>query len=137
MKKVLSCFLVALVLVSSLSVTASAATAPDVESRSAWNYLPLSLSAGSTTDRTSAMYALRGYVNCTNSTKSARSCYAGVEVYDSGAWLLYGSTLIPNDGMLHRSTTVEATDGNHLTTRGVIGSSYADCIATGEYGFYS
>lgn len=137
MKKFLSCFLIALLLVSSLTVTASAATAPDVESRSAWNYLPLSLSSGSTAARTSAMYALRGVVNCTNSTKSPRSCYAGVEVYESGSWLLYGSTLIPNDGMLHNSTLVESTDGNHITTRGVIGSSYADCTATGEYAFYS
>lgn len=118
-------------------MTASATTASNVESRSAWNYLDFNLNSGSTASRTSTVYALRGGVNCTNSTSSPRSCYAGVEVYDSGSWLLYTSTLIPNDGMLHNSSMAESKDGNHMTSRGVIGSSYADCTASGTYLFYS
>lgn len=134
MKKFLSCFLVALLLASSLAVTASAATAPNITPRSGWNYLDFTLTPGSPAARTPVVNANKGFVNCTNSTSSPISCYAGVEAYTSGSWLLYGSSLIPNDGIPHGSSMVEFP--NDLSTRGVIGSSSAVCKASGTYGFY-
>lgn len=128
MKKLFSMFLVALVLVTSLCVTASAAT-------NAWNYEALNLYQSGTTVRTNAHSATRGQVQMDNYANSAQTVYVAVEMAAGGSYVKYGTVSIPIGGN-SGTNIINSPTGGAVNTRGVVWANSTGARAGGDLAYY-
>lgn len=132
MKKLFSMLLVALILVASLGVTASAATDP----RSQWRYEPLQLyPSGSNTVRTDPQSAIRGQVQMDNYATSKQTVYVAVEMVTGSSYVKYSTVSIPI-GLNSGTSIVDSPTGGAVNTRGVVWANGSGARAGGDLAYY-
>lgn len=129
MKKLFSMLLIVLILVTSLSVTASAAT------RAGWAYEALELYQTGTTVRTNPHSALRGQVQMGNYATSKNTVYVAVEMVTGGSYVKYSTVSIPV-GVNSGTSIVDSPTGSAVNTRGVVWTSSTGARASGDLGYY-
>lgn len=130
MKKLFSMLLVALILVTSLSVTASAAT------NGGWGYELFELYQYSTTARSSTHKAKQAQLQVDNYAVSNHSVSAAVEMKTGNSYVQYGTVTIGIGGN-SGTNIINSPTGSAVDTRGVIWSSSGGVRATGDLGFYN
>lgn len=130
MKKFFSMLLIALILVTSLSVTASAAT-----EEPQWRYEALELYTTGTTVRTDPHSALRGQVQMGNYATSKHTVYVAVEMVTGGSYVKYSTVSIPV-GVNSGTSIVDSPTGSAVNTRGVVWSTNTGARASGDLAFY-
>lgn len=128
MKKLFSMLLVALVLVSSLCVTASAAT-------NSWNYEALNLYQSGTTVRTNPHSTTRAQVQMHNYTSSNQTVYVAVEMVTGGSFVKYGTVSVPVGGD-NGTNIIDSPTGSAVNTRGVVWAASTGARASGDMGYW-
>lgn len=130
MKKLFSMLLVVLILVTSLSVTASAAT------NAGWDYEQFELYKSTTTARSSVHKAKTAVLQVDNNALSTHSVSAAIEMKTGNTYVQYGTFHVPV-GLNAGTNYIDSPTGSAVDTRAVMWSSSGGVRATGDLGFYN